>query len=1151
MMAVEQAVVERIIELVRVVYPGWEDFDDPRLHKDELDYKRQTVELAAELLGAERLSELLEAGDTGEFIESLERVGRDNNLLYNAVPSRGDLNILYAENLDEAAFCRAVFELLHGEEPVGERLGTYLDYVRSHELPDKWTFSTYFLFFTQPESELYIKPLAVKRFLELIDRAELWDSNPNADSYLKLRGLAHELRAAFADRGARDILDVQSLIWVCRLADDQLQQPLVSSERAEEFTELLARFTAEYPRESGFAQHRRLYEEGRRRGRENWERVLKAREAGKEYTDLVLEDLLPPFDSKANRERDAWISVAPVSRSDLRGWFESLGWVEAGDWPRVAEAVVGFVERCLSGPDELDAACREFAELDFIKGMQAGFLSPILNALEPERFLLVNSKSCRLIDHFCGTRLTTTLTDYPELNELGLRILDELGGELELAAAPELGPGEVLDMFAHWLVAVYGYAFREVDYWKLAPGREAVYWKDWVAGNYISIGWPELGDIGGVLKREFDERRDEVVEHSEETKAGLEQAWHFSQLKPGDRIVANKGTTELLGLGTVSGPYYFADGEEYPHRLPVVWDDLTRRRIDETGWRRPLVKLDAEKFRRLSQAPPLEEDKMTTSTEKTTEGLFSRETFELLAALHEDPTKDFYQAHRDGFAEYVEEPFKRLFALVAERLPEPMTELLETEKRILARILKNDYGRGGAWDYLWGAFYPAGSRRIADAQLYIVINRNAVAWGFYVGEYGEESGERFLRNCRRHRRALPGLLRDSLKREGLTVAELLYGDEAEEEALRRAELFDDPVALASNPELDAWLDEPVTHGLNVSLGSGRDGVLAQGAAELAERIAAAYRALFPLVLLTVEEDPLPAIREFLGAGEEEEPEIQPPYPLEQLAAESGFSRELLERWKRAVERKGQAILYGPPGTGKTYIARRLARHLVGGGDGFHELVQFHPAYAYEDFIQGIRPETTADGGLNYKLVSGRFLEFCRRAARRKGTCVLIIDEINRANLARVLGELMYLLEYREQAVPLAGGNKPFKIPGNVRLLGTMNTADRSIALVDHALRRRFAFLRLQPDYAVLRRYHEREETGFDTRRLEAVLQKLNKAVGDSHYEVGITFFLRPDIADQLEDIWRMEIEPYLEEFFFDQPSRVEAFRWKSIHEEIQ
>jgi 5-methylcytosine-specific restriction protein B len=285
-----------------------------------------------------------------------------------------------------------------------------------------------------------------------------------------------------------------------------------------------------------------------------------------------------------------------------------------------------------------------------------------------------------------------------------------------------------------------------------------------------------------------------------------------------------------------------------------------------------------------------------------------------------------------------------------------------------------------------------------------------------------------------------------------------------------------------------------------------------------------------------------------GGTLDKEVELRPEYPLPQLAADTGFEETDLARWVRAIERKGQAIFYGPPGTGKTFIAEKLAQHLVGGGDGFVELVQFHPAYAYEDFIQGIRPET-GGGHLNYEMVPGRFREFCRRAEQRQGTCVLIIDEINRANLARVFGELMYLLEYRDREIPLAGGGA-LTIPANVRLIGAMNTADRSIALVDHALRRRFAFLALYPNYDLLRRYHRREHTDFPVEGLITVIQRLNRKIGDPHYQVGLTYFLRSDLAGQLEDIWRMEILPYLEEYFFDRPDQVEAFRWEKIAGEI-
>jgi 5-methylcytosine-specific restriction endonuclease McrBC GTP-binding regulatory subunit McrB len=270
------------------------------------------------------------------------------------------------------------------------------------------------------------------------------------------------------------------------------------------------------------------------------------------------------------------------------------------------------------------------------------------------------------------------------------------------------------------------------------------------------------------------------------------------------------------------------------------------------------------------------------------------------------------------------------------------------------------------------------------------------------------------------------------------------------------------------------------------------------------------------------------------------------YSLNELAENTGIDDVVLVSWLQAIHRKGQAILYGPPGTGKTFLAEHLARHLISGGDGFVELVQFHPAYAYEDFIQGIRPKARPDGTLEYSVVPGRFLEFCRKAQERDGICVLIIDEINRANLSRVFGELMYLLEYRNRDIPLSVDGTFFRMPENVRIIGTMNTADRSIALVDHALRRRFAFIQLSPDFDILRRYHAKEGTDFPVEGLVSVLINLNKEIKDPHYELGISYFLRENLKEEIEGIWKMEIEPYLDEYFFDNRKSADKFRWDSI-----
>ncbi len=266
------------------------------------------------------------------------------------------------------------------------------------------------------------------------------------------------------------------------------------------------------------------------------------------------------------------------------------------------------------------------------------------------------------------------------------------------------------------------------------------------------------------------------------------------------------------------------------------------------------------------------------------------------------------------------------------------------------------------------------------------------------------------------------------------------------------------------------------------------------------------------------------------------------YTLEDCARQTGFPLQELERWHRAIERRKQAVLFGPPGTGKTFVADKLAKVLAQAGDGFQEFVQFHPAYAYEDFMQGIRPESE-DGVLSYPMRKGRFMEFCEKAEGREGTCVLIVDEINRAKLSQVFGELMYLLEYRDQDIPLAGGGR-FHIPDNVRIIGTMNTADRSIALVDHALRRRFAFLRLWPNYDVLKSFHQNSKYNPDG--LIRILKTVNKSIDDPNYEIGISFFLRQNLKSEIEDIWNMEILPYLEEYFFGQSEQVNPFRWENI-----
>jgi MoxR-like ATPase len=275
--------------------------------------------------------------------------------------------------------------------------------------------------------------------------------------------------------------------------------------------------------------------------------------------------------------------------------------------------------------------------------------------------------------------------------------------------------------------------------------------------------------------------------------------------------------------------------------------------------------------------------------------------------------------------------------------------------------------------------------------------------------------------------------------------------------------------------------------------------------------------------------------------------VQPRYTIEDFAAQTGFSSKVIADWKQRLMRKMHVVFQGPPGTGKTYVAERLARLLVSETDGTWDVVQFHPSYSYEDFMQGIRPQVIS-GGLNYRIEPGRFLEFCRKAEKRLNgsPCVLIIDELNRANLSRVFGELMYLLEYRDKKIPLSMGGEEFQVPKNVFIIGTMNTADRSIALVDHALRRRFSFIHIGPAFEVLEKRLKHD--GLPAESLLSVLRAINREINDRNYEIGISFFMKDDkrLRNALEAIWKGEIEPYLEEYFYDQLKKVDAFRWDAL-----
>ena len=280
-----------------------------------------------------------------------------------------------------------------------------------------------------------------------------------------------------------------------------------------------------------------------------------------------------------------------------------------------------------------------------------------------------------------------------------------------------------------------------------------------------------------------------------------------------------------------------------------------------------------------------------------------------------------------------------------------------------------------------------------------------------------------------------------------------------------------------------------------------------------------------------------------------------PLPLEELAAELMWEQDRLQMVIQGLEDKGQVIFQGPPGTGKTFVARRIAQWYQQQGGDFR-IVQFHPSYSYEDFVEGYRPVRNPDGQLGYDLVPGP-LRLMADQAREKplATFILVIDEINRGEVAKILGELYFLLEYRDEGVDLQYSHDSFRLPRNLWFIGTMNTTDRSIALVDAALRRRFYFFGFYPDeppvQGLLRRWLR--ENNRNALWVADLVDAANRKLRDRHLGIGPSHFMKKDPPldeARVRFIWEQAVMPYIEEQCFGDEGRLREFTYDRLMAEV-
>ena len=267
-------------------------------------------------------------------------------------------------------------------------------------------------------------------------------------------------------------------------------------------------------------------------------------------------------------------------------------------------------------------------------------------------------------------------------------------------------------------------------------------------------------------------------------------------------------------------------------------------------------------------------------------------------------------------------------------------------------------------------------------------------------------------------------------------------------------------------------------------------------------------------------------------------------PMEKIGDENSLSKlaqsllvpkEWLFEVVDQVSQSKQTIFYGPPGTGKTFLGKAIAEFIAGKDNV--ELIQFHPSYSYEDFFEGFRPAEDSNGEVKLEKVPGPLKKIALRAkANPDQKFVLIIDEINRGNLAKVFGELYFLLEYRDEEMSLMySKSEKFSLPKNLIFIGTMNTSDRSIALVDSAIRRRFKFVHLdpmsEPCSQILTKWLERNQLSSAAAQL---LENLNNSLQVFEFSVGPAYFMKTkdQSRESLRLVWKYSIEPLLEEYFY-------------------
>lgn len=521
-------------------------------------------------------------------------------------------------------------------------------------------------------------------------------------------------------------------------------------------------------------------------------------------------------------------------------------------------------------------------------------------------------------------------------------------------------------------------------------------------------------------------------------------------------------------------------------------------------------------------------------------GGFCTDTFRVLTELASATSKEWMAAHREWYQFALREPLVELCEALAARYIRPVLDgeygwEMESDSkpgRALTSICKNDYGRSGPYQPVqWVTFYRRSqAHRRADAQFFVRVAADGVRFGFHLGRSARDAGKQFRHNLQKHGEAIHAALAAG---EVFGECRFWTGDDLAGET---------PVRTAA--DLRHWATYK-TIGVGKHLPP--DAPLLRRD-ELVGEILLTFDRLVPAFGCAAEADPRPLLARRAGT-----PPGQPPFDRGAFIRETFLSDLWLDRVLGLLRLKKQLVLQGVPGTGKTHVARCLARLLTHDRPDCTRLVQFHPSYSYEEFVEGIRVRSVEVNGRNevaYPVEDGVLAAFAEQATRRPSEPhVLVIDELNRGNLPRVFGELLYLLEYREQAITLPYSKRSFRLPDNLFVVATMNAADRSAVALDQALRRRFSFVDMTPDSALLARWLDQnppadpDET-FGPRAVRA-FEELNRRLARDlgpEKQVGHSLFMVPDLdTPKLAAVWEHHVRPLLLDYFGGRAERLAGY----------